>query len=146
MIVGGAVPRPYSRLQYLHTPCRGGAVPLPAILLKIALPQAIRTCGWWSLAPRVYEGGAPTGAGGANTWYRTPPVSFADSPLLKAGAEGAVHDCGRGTAPPLQGMRGAEGAAHDCGRAQNRENGQIFYSVFYMVSPQISLVFYIFLW
>ena len=46
-----------------------------------------------SCPPRSRGGGPRMGAGGANTWYRTPPVSFADSPLLKAGAKGAAQIC-----------------------------------------------------
>ena len=43
------------------------------------------------------------GAGGSKNMVPNSP-SFAplSSPLLKAGAEGAVHECGRGNAPPLQ--------------------------------------------
>ena len=32
----------------------------------------------------------------------SPSFAPLSSPLLKAGAEGAVHNCGRGNAPPLQ--------------------------------------------
>ena len=72
-------------------------MPLPAILLKIALPQAIRKCGRGSLAPRVYEGGAPVrGRGEKNMVPNSPSFASLSSPLLKAGAKGAVHDCGRG--------------------------------------------------
>ena len=103
MIVGGALPRPYRALQYLHIPCRGGAVPLPAILQKSHCRRQSANVGGGALPPAFTRGVPPNGGGGSKHMVPNSP-SFAplSSPLLKAGAEGAVHECGRGNAPPLQ--------------------------------------------
>ena len=60
------------------------------------IPRAVRPVGIRSLAPRVYEGGWPEGPGGEKKHSTELPKSAcsADSPLLKAGAEGAVQTGG----------------------------------------------------
>ena len=54
--VGGAMPRPYRTLQYLHTRCRGGAVPLPAILQKSHCRRQYANAGGKALPPAFTRG------------------------------------------------------------------------------------------
>ena len=74
-----------------------GHCPAPTENCKFSvIPRAVRPVGIRSLAPRVYEGGGPKGRGEKRSILpNSPSHDFRRaSPLLKAGAEGAVQTGG----------------------------------------------------